>query len=98
MKTVKTSTKQQFFENHPEYLKMIKEMPHGSAAIIRERVIITYGEEFSYTLPYIRMVLDVNNTRMSRKILNVAIAYLNQIRIDESKIMAICNECKNNLS
>jgi len=96
METVKTSTKQQFFENNPDYLRMVKELPHGSAGIIREKVILSYGEEFSYTLPYIRMVLDVNNTRMNRKILNVAVGYVTQLRIDEAKIMAICNDVKNN--
>jgi hypothetical protein len=94
MKETKSNPKQIFFDQNPEYLKYLKELPYGSTALIRARLILKFGESHNFTLSYVRMVLDINDPRMNRAIINEAVSYVTEIRLENERILNLLTEGK----
>ncbi|MFZ4523285.1 MAG: hypothetical protein ACOYNC_16370 [Bacteroidales bacterium] len=88
-KRTKASKKQNYFERNKEFISFFQKIPYGTSRILCERLIAKHGKAETYSLNYINMVLDPDNPRFNKKIMNEALAHFAEARIDQLKAREI---------
>ena len=82
-KRTKLSKKSSFFERNKDFISFFRNIPHGTSTIIRARLINKFGKIETYSLNYINMVLNPDNSRFNKKIMDEALSHFSEARIDQ---------------
>ncbi len=92
MKRTTPSKKHSFFENNMEFISFFQNIPYGTSRVVHDRLVLKFGDSHDYTLNYINMVLDPDDLRFNRDIMNEALGHFTEVRLDNERTRLILKE------
>ena len=96
MRNKKTTAKYLFFLQNKIYFNLFRKIPYGSATQIRKRLVDKFGESHNFSLNYINMVINPDNSRMNMDIMKEAVEYFNEVLLTNAKLIDMMKKLNKN--